>query len=125
MKRDSIDFHAVEEAHFAIHARLLNWAKWCNGTGSSSASPMFRLYRASARARDHYMTDSCTVVDQRDALRVAKAVVALPPENRSAINWSYVRPVNPKRACEAIGTSLEGLMLLVRDGRQILLTREV
>ncbi len=122
MIRDAIDFHAVEEKHFKLHDRLLNWARWCNGSGAASESPMFRLYRSSARARE-YMAIGGDPVDKGDALRIAKAVIALPDQHRSAVNWHYVKPVNPMRACREIGTSMEGLALLVRDGRQILLNR--
>lgn len=121
--RDAIDFHAVDEKHFAIHDRLMNWARWCNGTGAPSESPMFRLYRSSARAKADYMATTGIAVDQRDAARIAKAVIALPAGHRSAINWNYVKPVSPARACRAIGTSMEGLMRLVCDGRQMLVNR--
>ena len=123
MMRDAIDFHAVEEKHYAIHDRLMNWARWCNGTGAPSESPMFRLYRSSARAKADYMASSGISVDQSDAARIAKAVIALPDVHRSAINWNYVKPVSPARACRAIGTSMTGLALLVRDGRQMLVNR--
>ncbi len=119
----AVDFHTVEEKHYAIHERLLNWAWWCNGSGDASESPMFRLYRSSAMAKDHYGAASGQAVDTLDAARIAKAVIALPDAHRSAVNWSYVKPVSPARACRAIGVSMEGLALLVRDGRQMLVNR--
>lgn len=118
------DFHAVEEKHAQIHARLQNWARWCNGRGGPTTSPMFRLYVAPARARGgeiHF--GGGAPVDKMDAARIAKAVIALPESHRHAINWSYVKPVNPPRAAREIGCTLEGLALLVRDGRQMLLNR--
>jgi hypothetical protein len=30
--RLTVDFHAVESKHAEIHARLENWARWCNGS---------------------------------------------------------------------------------------------
>lgn len=124
MKRDDyIDFHQVEEKHLAIHGRLVNWGTWCNGTAPSETSPMFRLYIASARARSHDGVTFGVSVDRMDAARIAKAVAALPDQNRSAVNWCYVRPVAPIRAARAIGTSLDGLMQLLRDGRQMLVNR--
>ena len=125
MKRDDyIDFHAVEEKHLAIHGRLVNWGTWCNGSTASSTSPMFRLYIASAQARSHDgVTYGVSSVDRLDATAIAKAVAALPESHRSAVNWCYVRPVSPKRAAQSIGTSLDGLMQLLRDGRQMLINR--
>jgi hypothetical protein len=118
-----IDFHAVEEKHRGIHERLLNWARWCNGTPGASSSPMFRLYVAPARARGAEHTWTSIGVDTHDASRIAKAVVALPEQHRKALNWSYLKPINPRRAASSLGTSLEGLALLVRDGRQMLVNR--
>lgn len=125
MKRDAyIDFHQVEEKHFAIHQRLVNWGTWCNGTAPSSTSPMFRLYIAPARARSSDgITYGASSVDTLDAARIAKAVSALPEKHRNAVNWCYVRPVAPIRAARAIGVSLDGLMQLLRDGRQMLVNR--
>ncbi len=64
------------------------------------------------------------VLDTGDAVKVAKAVAALPQSNRTAINWHNVKPVSPKRACQELGTTMEGLARLVRDGRQMLSNRE-
>lgn len=126
MRRDDyIDFHAVEEKHLAIHQRLLNWALWCNGSGAPSTSPMFRLYIASARARSHDgITYGASSVDKMDAAKIAKAVAALPEHHRHAVNWCYVKPIAPIRAARAIGVSLDGLALLLRDGRQMLINRK-
>lgn len=125
MKTKEIDFHAVEEKHRAIHARLENWARWCNGSPVREINPMFRLYIAPARARGDYGAASCLPIDRQDAARIAKAVIALPAPHRAAINWSYIKPVSPRRAAQALATSLDGLALYVRDGRQMLINRGV
>ena len=124
MKTKVVDFHAVEDKHADIHKRLLNWGRWCNGSGMPVMSPMFRLYIAPARARGDYGGALGLPVDTGDAAKIAKAVVALPAPHRAAINWSYVKPVSPRRAAKAIGTSLEGLALYLRDGRQMLVNRK-
>jgi DNA-directed RNA polymerase specialized sigma24 family protein len=126
LKRDAIDFHEVADSHVAIHLRLVNWARWCNGSGAPSTSPMFRLYIASARARsgDGVTYGGGSIVDTQDASKIARAVVALPEKHRAAINWAYVKPINPRRAAASIGTTLEGLALLVRDARQMLVNRK-
>jgi hypothetical protein len=125
MRVKDIDFHAVEEKHAEIHKRLTNWARWCNGSGAPAMSPMFRLYIAPARARGDYGAASGLPVDTSDAIKIAKAVVALPAPHRAAVNWSYIKPISPRRAAQAIGTSLEGLALYLRDGRQMLINRNV
>jgi hypothetical protein len=123
MRRDAIDFHAVEEKHGLIHSRLENWARWCNGVGHAAASPMFRLYRSSDARNADRIAFGGAPVDKMDAAKIAKAVTALPEQHRAAINWSYVKPVNPRRAASSIGTSIEGLHNLVRNGRQMLINR--
>lgn len=123
--RTEPDFHAVEQKHNEIHARLQNWARWCNGSeGGGSCSPMFRLYQAPARARSAEHTWSSVSVDGMDAQRIAKAVALLPEPHRRALHWSYIKPINPRRAAAEQGTSLDGLQLLVRDGRQMLVNRK-
>lgn len=118
-----IDFHAVEAKHHQIHTRLQNWATWCNGTFSSPGSPMWRFARSAARARGAEHTWATSVVDGMDAQRIAKAVGHLPEPHRKALNWSYLKPINPRRAASEQGTTLVGLALLVRDARQMLLNR--
>ena len=120
-----VDFHKVEPHQRAIDSRLKNWGKWCNGTTAPMTSPMFRMAPPPPRVRGDMAYASADSVDRMDAMRVAKAVAALPAPHRAAVNWSYVKPVSPKRACQAIGTSMEGLAMLLRDGRQMLINREV
>lgn len=123
--RTEIDFHAVDESHAGIHRRLENWARWCNGSSGPSASPMFRLFISPARARGGDIVMFSVPVDRSDAIRISKAVIALPDKHRAAIQWCYVKPVSPRRAASAIGTSLEGLAQYVRDGRTMLINRGV
>lgn len=120
---EPVDFHAVEPHQRAIDARLRNWGLWCNGSTAPMTSPMFRMTPPPPRVRGD-IAYSCNNVDRMDAAHVAKAVAALPAPHRAAINWSYVKPVSPRRACQAIGTTMEGLALLVRDGRQILINKK-
>ena len=124
MRRDDhIDFHAVPDEQLEIHERLVNWGRWCNGSGGPATSAMFRLYITPARGRSGDGVTYGMPVDTGDASRIAKAGVALPEGHRAAINWHYVKPVSPRRAAAALGTTLTGLALLVRDGRQMLVNR--
>ncbi len=117
MKRESIDFHLVAERHLAIHARLLNWARWCNGREGSSVAPMFRSYRST----DLWAAPSVSEpVDKLDAAKIAKAVVALPDKHRSATQWHYVKPVSPGKAARSLAVSLAGLAELVAESRTML-----
>ena len=119
MKRD-IDFHGVEERHLAIHARLLNWARWCNGRPGSNVSPMFRSYRST----DVWAAPSVSEpVDKLDAAKVAKAVIALPVKHRGATQWHYVKPVSPVKAARELAVTLADLALLVGEARTILINR--
>lgn len=117
-----IDFHAVEPHQREMDGRLRNWGLWCNGSTAPMTSPMFRMTPPPPRVRGD-LAYSSTPCDRMDAAKVAKAVAALPAPHRAAINWNYVKPVSPKRACQAIGTTMEGLALFVRDGRQMLINR--
>jgi DNA-directed RNA polymerase specialized sigma24 family protein len=121
--RTAIDFHAVEEKHHDIHARLQNWARWLHGSGPPSISPMFRMYRSTARARGAEHTWASNPVDGIDAARIARYITHIPIKHRQAVNWCYVRPVNPRRAAQEIGVTPEGLLLLLRDARQMLVNR--
>jgi DNA-directed RNA polymerase specialized sigma24 family protein len=125
MKTQMVDFHAVEPHQREIDRRLHNWARWCNGTSVGLTSPMFRMAPPPPRVRGDLAYASAGAVDRMDAQRIAKAVAALPAQHRASINWCYVKPVSPRRACQAIGVSMEELDRLVRDGRQMLINRNV
>lgn len=119
-----IDLHTVEPKHDKIHARLLNWASWCCGDmGGAASAPGFELYRSSARAREQSSGNPSP--DRMDAAMVAKGVYALPAPHRAALNWCYLKPVAPGRACRELGTTMAGLAQLVRDGRTMLVNRGV
>lgn len=118
-----VDFHSVEQHQREIDRRLLNWGQWCNGTGTSCVSPMFRMCPPPPRVRGD-MNMHASQVDTGDAAQISKAVSALPDSHRAAVNWAYVKPVSPRRACQAIGTSMAGLKMLLRDGRQMLINRK-
>ena len=120
MKRESIDFHIVPDQQLAVHVRLLNWARWCNGKPGSSVSPMFRAYRST----DVWAAPSIgEPVDKLDAAKMAKAVIALPDKHRSATQWHYVKPVAPGRAARELAVTLDDLARLVQDARTILINR--
>lgn len=123
MKVKAIDFHAVEPHQREMDRRLHNWARWCRGSTAPMTSPMFRMTPPPPRVRGEMAYLQADTVDRMDAQKVAKEVASLPQSHRAAINWHYVKPVSPKRACQAIGCTMDGLAKLVRDGRQMLINR--
>lgn len=125
MKTKIIDFHDVEPHQRDIDKRLANWGRWCNGSSVPMTSPMFRMMPPPPRVRGEMAYMSAGSVDRMDAQRIAKAVAALPGNHRSALQWCYVKPVSPRKICQALGQSMEGLQQLVRDARQMLINRAV
>lgn len=122
----SIDFHAVAEHHRDIDKRLRNWGDWCNSRAAASSAPMFRMAMPAERARrEEYGRLTVQSVDRNDATRIASAVGLLPAPHAHALHWAYVKPVSPWKACQTINTTMEGLALLLRDGRQMLINRGV
>lgn len=117
-----VDFSEVRPEHRAVDARLENWARWARGRGGAAAcSPMFRLYRAPQHWRGH--VEAGVSIDSADAVKVQKLVVALPQAHRSALAWCYIDRSNPRRAAQTLGETMTGLMLLIHDGRQMLVNR--
>ncbi len=122
MLRPFVDFSHVEPKHQAIDGRLVNWARWSVNKAATGASPMFRLYRATDAAQV-YGAQAAEPVDSIDAARMQAVVIRLPTPHRLAISWCYIKRTNPTRAAQEVGHSLEGLMRLIRDGREMLVNR--
>lgn len=128
MRRDPIDFHQVAPEHLDMHARLENWARWSRNRGKGATAPGFALYRASnlESARRQYNAPVASApTDRLDAARIAAAVSALPVPHAGALSWCYVLRDSPAAARRRLATTYDGLMLLVRDGRQMLINRGV
>ena len=81
---------------------------------------MFRQYRSS---EVYSQGGGKLPLDQLDADKVGRAVVALPTSNLLAINWWYVKPVTPSKAAKGMQCSLAELAQLVIDGRAKLIQR--
>jgi hypothetical protein len=122
LKRDKfVDFFEVAPGQVAMHKRLENWALSCHSAGGSSSSPMFRLYRPDNWER----IGTTAVVDFHDAAKIARGIAMLPIPHRKALQWNYVIGGSPTKARKQLGVTAEGLMLLIRDGRQMLINRGV
>jgi DNA-directed RNA polymerase specialized sigma24 family protein len=118
----SVDFNHVEEKHAEIHRRLEEWAIWVKPRSASWVQPMFRQFRS---ADVWVAPEARGFVDAIAAQAVEKAVTALPDAHRSAVQWCYVFRTGPLKMCRALGVNREGLAMLVRDGRQMLVNRGV
>lgn len=128
--RSFVDFSSVPPSQWAIHDRLLNWARWSRaplGRDNAPATPMFSLYRSSDAKRRDYGEEISVPVDKDDALRLHFAIVhpTFNPQCRRALQWSYLRPSNPSGAAHELGVELQELADLVRAGRVLLIERGV
>lgn len=117
-----VDFTQIPEAQMPMHMRMLNWGRWCHGSGHAQMSPMFRMYRSSDQWAEP--VQGSAPVDTLDASRIAKAVIALPEDHRHAASWFYVNQCSPARACRLIGCGYAHLARLVLDGRTMLINRK-
>ena len=122
VQETTVDYNHVPERHAAIHARLENWRRWVivRPHGWQTA-PMFRMYQS--KARQWHAPVIQTPVDTLDALRVEKAVAALPEKHREAVRWWYVYRRNPAAMARSLGVSKQGLADLVEAGRTMLQNR--
>lgn len=119
MKRDDwIDFHAVPADHADLHRLLENWARWVIPRSPYWISPMFKLALSRALARQGGPVRDHT--DPIDAMRVEKAVAALPDKYRAAIRWSYVYKTSPASARRELGVTYDGLFELLHAARTML-----
>lgn len=117
-----VDFSEVRPEHRQVDARLENWARWARGRGGApGCSPMFRLYRPPQHWRGH--VEVGVSIDSADAVKVQRLVVALPQAHRSALAWAYIDRSNPRRAAQALGETMHGLLGLIHAGRQMLCNR--
>lgn len=121
MRRDDVDFFLVEEHQLGIHARLLNWERWVVTRIGRNEAPIWRLGRSNSR--QWHSPEPHAGVDLLDAVLLEKAVAALPDKHRDAIRWCYVWRSGPAKARRALAVTNEGLLRLIRDGRQMLLNR--
>lgn len=121
MKTNTIDFHHVEQHQLGIDARLNNWARWVKPGRQSWINPMFAQYRS--KAWQWHRPEIHDPLDTLDAMKIEKAVSALPDKHRAAVRWAYVIRCSPAVVFRALGVNRDGLMLYLRDGRQMLINR--
>jgi hypothetical protein len=116
------DMHRVQFAHEAIHDRLTNWSRWCNGSrGGADAAPMFKQYKA---PRFRNASDEIRVpIDSQDAMQIEHAVCTLPEKHRDALRFFYVyskRGMGLWQAVRGLQVRRDTLVTLIHDGRGML-----
>lgn len=121
MKRDCIDFFAVEEPHLVMHDRLSNWARYVQVRGVHWQAPIWRLGKSNGR--QWHEPEAKPLVDTLDGHAIEKAVGLLPIPHRDALRWFYVTKTGPARIRRLLGVNDVGLMRLCKDGRVMLINR--
>jgi hypothetical protein len=116
-----VDFHYVDDRHKAIHARLLNWARWVTPSSTTAICPMFK--QAKSNAWQWHTPEVRETVDIQDALKVEREVCALPDQARMAIKWAYVERTDPGRSTRRIASSDAALAEVIFYARQMLKRR--
>ncbi len=128
MKRDAmpyIDFSFVPQVQLPMHARLENWGRSCNGGRSSATSPMFRQFVPARHWDVGYCREAQQPCDRVDALKLGRAVFALPEPHRLAIHWYYVQKTSVMHGRRAVACTAEMLAVYVIDARTMLINRLV
>lgn len=121
MKREPIDLFHVERRHSAIHARLLNWASWARVRPSYAQCPMFKALGVKSNSWQWHMPQIRDTVDIIDAMKVEKAVIALPEKHRIATQWWYVFQSPTVRVmCQRLGVTQDSMLKLCADSRTML-----
>lgn len=117
------DFAFVPEDQLAMHARLENWGRSCNGGRSSSTSPMFRQFVPARHWDGGYCVATRAPCDRQDAVKVGRAVFGLPEPHRLALHWYYVQKTSVSQGRRAVCCTAESLAMYVIDARTMLINR--
>lgn len=119
---ETVDYNHIPAHHEAIHARLVNWARWLRPRLSGwHTHPMWRNSRTSRQWE--VSPDISTPVNTIDAALIEKAVYALPEKHREAVRWWYVYRRDPVAMARNLGVSKQGLADLVDSSRTMLNNR--
>lgn len=122
--REKPDYSHVPPSQWKMHDRLENWARWARGRPGQDCTPMFRLHRTDSWQDREYGALTVVPVDKDDAVKIAKAVAALPDKHRRAVQWQYLQNARSATAkARELGLSHQGLADMVQAGRQMLINR--
>jgi hypothetical protein len=100
------DIHHVKPEHKAADAELVNWASWCRGhrSGSVASSPMWALYRATARSGEQYGAATASAgPDIQKAIRTEHRLAEMPAPVAAVVRWWYVKGGPPWAVARTAG----------------------
>lgn len=123
--RGTVDFSFVPEHQQAMHARLENWGRSCNGGASDNTAPMFKQHQSSQLWATSYGRDVVVPVDRGDASKIGRGVYFLPDPHRCALQWYYVKRTSVMQGRKSVACTAEALARYVIDGRTMLLNRGI
>lgn len=114
------DYSRVPDNCKEIDAMLVNWAKWVMVKPQAwRTHPMFAQYRS--KSWQWEMPVVVIPVDGIEAMRVEKAVGALPEKVRDVIRWAYVFTHIPDNIIRRnLGLTRESLLICLNNGRNML-----
>jgi hypothetical protein len=122
-KVHAVDFFYIPDNQQDMHERLENWARYVAVKRPHWTSPMWR--QGKSNGRQWHVPDLAPVVDTLDGHALEKAVGALPDAHRDSLRWFYCYRTNPSKPRRELGVTDEGLILLICDGRRMLINRSV
>lgn len=117
------DFHYVPEDQKAIDARLANWADYVRVKSPSWVSPIWKLGKSNGR--QWAQPEFRPACDTLDGMSLERAVGLLPAPHRDALRWFYVYRYGELKFRKRAGLTSDGLVRVLRDGRQMLINRGV
>lgn len=117
------DFHFIPPEHRAIDARLSNWADYVRVKSPSWVSPIWKLGKSNGRQwHTPEFRPACDVLDGHE---IEKGVRDLPPIHMKAMRWFYVYRYSEREFRKQSGLTRDGLVLVLKDARQMLINRRV
>lgn len=122
--RDAIEgLHDLHLDEWPIAAQLENWARWLQPRQRFEVSPMFRMFRSTARARTDYgAATPMPAVEAGAAQAVERAVAALhaqSPTHAGVLRWYYVGQTRGLGGfARRVGVRITELSGLLRDARK-------
>ena len=117
---ETVDYNHIKPEHEAIHARLVNWARWLRPRLSGwHTHPMWRNSRTSRQWE--VSPDISAPVNALDALAIERTVAQMPVKHRDALRWYYVRQGSPVEMARQLGLSKQGLADIVLSARAMLI----
>ena len=121
MKTRAVDFFYVSPDHHKIHDRLEDWARWCAVHRPAWTSPIWKMGKSNGRQwHAPELRPGCNIPECQDT---EKAVRHLPILHRAALRWCYVYKYGESRFRREHGVTPDSLMLLIHDGRRMLVNR--